>query len=230
LSKKIMVCRLRQCALLLGYVTIALASVGQAQMTQRVGPCGTLTNAYGPFDYTNPKLRAEKLPIVEKHHFTPYVYNLKGGLTSSTPAGDLDYTLRAFPNHHLALDAMARLHRRENAEKLKEASYSLSCYFERARHFSPNDSVVPTIEGIHFFAVGDLSTAERALLRALEINPQSPEAAYNLGLLYVRTGDLEQAQKYAVVAYDNGYPLPGLKNQLIEKGAWIDKPDDIATR
>ena len=190
-----MVFRLRQCLVLFGYVTIALASVGQAQMTgKRIGHCGTLTNAYGPFDYTSPKMRAEKLPIVEKHHFTAYVYNLKGGLTSRTPAGDLDYTLRAFPNHHLALEAMARLHRRENAEKLEDATFTLSCYFERAHRFAPDDPVVPIVEGVHFFAVGDLSAAEKALLRALDINPQSPEAAYNLGLLYVRKGDLDQAR------------------------------------
>jgi tetratricopeptide (TPR) repeat protein len=226
-----MVSRLRQCLIVLGYVTIALSSVGHAQMTgERVGPCGTLTNSYGPFDYTNPKLRAEKLPIVEKHHFTAYVYNLEGGLTSRTPAGDLDYTLRAFPNHHLALEAMARLHRREKAEKLEDANFTLSCYFERAHKFAPSDPVVPIVEGVHFFAVGDLDTAENALLRALQISPQSPEAAYNLGLLYVRKGDFDHAMKYAEVAYDNGHPLPGLRNKLIEKGAWIEKTDELANR
>ena len=104
-----MVCRLRQCLVLFGYVTIALASVGQAQMTgKRIRHCGTLTNAYGPFDYTSPKMRAEKLPIVEKHDFTACVYNVRGGLTSPTPASDPDSALRAFPNHYLAMEAVVR--------------------------------------------------------------------------------------------------------------------------
>ena len=79
------------------------------------------------------------------------------------------------------------------------------------------------IEGIHYLAVGNLNTAERALLGASELDSQSPEIAYNLGLLYIRKGDYVKARDYAVLAYSNGYPLPGLKNKLIEKGAWIDE-------
>ena len=83
---------------------------------------------------------------------------------------------------------------------------------------------------MHFLTLGNLDTAEQALLRAMEIDPQSAEAAYNLGLLYIRKGELDQAREYATIAYDNGHPLPGLRNKLVEKGAWLDKTDDPATR
>jgi hypothetical protein len=226
-----MVRRLRQCLVFFGCVTIAFASVGEARTTgKRVGSCSTLTNAYGPFDYTNPKLRAEKLPIVEKHHFAPYAYNLRGGLTNRTRAADLDYAFRAVPNHHLAMEAMARLHRRANAEKLDDANVTLSCYFELSHGFAPNDPVDPIVECVHYPAAEGLSAVENALLRALDINAQSPEAAYNLGLPCVRKGESDQARIYAAVAYDNGHPLPGFKNQLIDKSAWFDETDKFATR
>jgi tetratricopeptide (TPR) repeat protein len=211
---------------MLGFVLTSFTSVGRAQMTgANFGECGSLENGYGPYDYTNPTHRKEKLPKVERYHFTGYVYRLEGGLTNVTAGGDLDYTLRAFPNHHLALDAMARLHRREKAEQVESSRYTLSCWFERARRFAPDDPAVRLIEGIHYLAVGDLDTAEQALLGAIKLDPNSPEIAYNLGLLYERKGDFDQAKKYAVMAYHKGYPLPGLKRKLIKKGVWIDEPD-----
>jgi tetratricopeptide (TPR) repeat protein len=209
-----------------GLVLTSFVSTARAQIVApSVDACGSLDNPYGPFDYTNPTHRRDKLPIVEKFHFSGLVYRLEGGMTNTTPAGDLDYTLRAFPNHHLALDAMARLHRREKSDHVEQSRYSLSCWFDRARRFAPDDPAVLLIEGIHFLAVGDLDPAERALLGAIKLDPNSPEIAYNLGLLYERKGDFDQATKYAVMAYHKGYPLPGLKRKLIKKGVWTDEPD-----
>lgn len=74
--------------------------------------CGSLENAYGPFDYTNPDDFKNKLPLVEIAHFTPKVEGLMGG-KSGYLWGDLDYTLRAFPNHHRALYAFVRYEIRE---------------------------------------------------------------------------------------------------------------------
>ena len=169
---------------------------------------------------TSARNRSEKLPVVEKFHFNGEVFRLESGITAVDPTGDLDYTLRAFPNHHLALDAMARLHRERGAQKLPKATYSLPCYFDRARRMAPHDATVLNIEGVHYFAVGDLDAAETALKEGLTLSPQSPEIAYNLGLLYVRKGNYDGAMRYAQIAYDNGYPLPGLKKQLMDKGAW----------
>jgi len=38
--------------------------------------------------------------------------------------------------------------------------------------------------------------------------------------LLVELGQLERARSYATKLYANGFPLPGLKNQLQQKGAW----------
>ena len=214
---------------LAGLILTGIGSDSRAQITMADdNNCGSLgnkddyatTSQYGPYDYTNARHRKEKLPVVERVHFSGEVFRLERGLTELDPTGDLDYTLRAFPNHHLALDAMARLHRQRNANKLPDARYSLRCYFDRARRIAPHDATVNLIEGIHLFTVGDLDAAEAVLKEGLALSPQSPEISYNLGLLYARKKQYEDAVRYAEIAYGNGYPLPGLRNQLMKIGAW----------
>lgn len=75
--------------------------------------CGSLANAFGTYDY-----RTEKgnLPVVELHHFTKEVENLVSGNPhhpGSTFGGDIDYTLRVFPDHPRALMAIVGLGERE---------------------------------------------------------------------------------------------------------------------
>ena len=198
-----------------------LAPVTQAHSQQAAPPadCGPLQNAYGPYDYTNPGHRRDRLPIVERAHFTIDVYELRRGTTGPI-VGDLDYTLRAFPNHHLALDAMARLHRQQNTDRVGGGEYTLTCWFERAMRFKPADGMVRMIYGTHLFNIGEFAKAEEPLLEAAKLLPKSPEAHYNVGLLYVRLGDYQQAREYAEKAYSLGFQLPGLRDQLIRAGHW----------
>lgn len=201
---------------------VALALCGTSAVAQNVpsSSCGSLDNAFGPFDYTDAAHRREHLPVVERHHFTSEVQQLRRGVMNETPLGDLEYTLRAFPNHHLALDAMARFHRQENTEHLRRGQYSLPCWFDRARRFRPNDGAVPLIQGVHMFYRGELEEAEEHLLRAVELMPHSAEAHYNLGLLQVRLGKYAAARESAQKAYAMGFPLPGLQQQLARLGEW----------
>ena len=48
----------------------------------------------------------------------------------------------------------------------------------------------------------------------------SPELNYHLGHAHFIDGSYEKATEYAKLAYGGGYPLPWLKEQLIEKGYW----------
>ena len=75
--------------------------------------CGSLQNGYGPYDYRSDK---DKLRIVEQYHLTPEVVNLVAGSTGEI-GDDLDYTLRAFPNHHVALMAMVKLGEKQKTAK-----------------------------------------------------------------------------------------------------------------
>ena len=67
--------------------------------------CGPLRGQgqYGPYDYHTHK---DKLQVVERYHFTAVVEALTRGSQNTLAGGDIDYTLRAFPNRHRALLAM----------------------------------------------------------------------------------------------------------------------------
>lgn len=179
--------------------------------------------AYGPFDYTNPYNYRVKLPVVEIHHFNSDVENLKAGMTGFV-IDDLNYVLRTFPNHHRALNSMGRLwreYRKKNqyppgASPEKTAEY----YFEQAIRFAPRDGTSRMLYGIHLHASGKLKKALALYLEAEKLAPDSAELHYNLGLLYLDMKDFKKARAHAIKAYNQNYPLQGLKNRLVKVGAW----------
>jgi len=188
--------------------------------------CGSLDNPYGPYDYTNPLDKKFKLPVVDGHHFDSDVENLIHGQSGSIIA-DLDFTLRAFPNHHRALNTVARYQLSGGDMK---GFYSAECYFERALRFKPNDGVVYLIQGNFYYKKGDFKSALQSYKKALEIMPSSAEVNYNLGLLFVKLGKYSKARKFAIQAYKRRYPMAGLKEQLEKSGHWsIDDEKIIST-
>lgn len=198
-----------------GLLLVANASVYAATS------CGELANAYGPYDYTNAEDREHHLPIVEQYHFTPNVENLIRG-ESDTIIGDLDYTLRAFPNHHRALYSMLRFQLRHPVGP-GSRYYTLECYLTRAIRFAPEDPVPYMLFGIFQNDLGKLDAALKWYLDAYELAPEWIELNYNMGLLYLELGEEEKAVSHAKFAYEHGYMLPGLKKKLAGKGLW-DKP------
>jgi len=180
--------------------------------------CGSLKNGYGPFDYTNPYHRAEKLPRVEGAHFTPPVEQLRYGKTGEV-WNDIDYTLRTFPNHHRALYAMMRYHLKldkpiEPYRAGRAVLLPIKCYFLRALEFKPSDSMVHMLYGMYFHKINKPQKALGRYKEALRLNPDQVEAHYNLGLLFFDLKDYDAAREHADKAYSLGYPLSGLKNKL----------------
>jgi tetratricopeptide (TPR) repeat protein len=178
--------------------------------------CGELFNAYGPYDYRTSK---DKLAIVEGAHFTQDVEALRGGSTGAL-GGDIDYTLRASPNHHRALIAMVNLGRKLNTEQPPGAKYTLVCYFDRAARFAGNDGVVRLIYGTYLSRAGKKQEALQQLELAESLEPNNANIHYNLGLLYVDLKDYSKARLHAQRAYELGFTLPGLKRKLEELGQW----------
>ncbi|MDB5850133.1 MAG: hypothetical protein JWP29_3885, partial [Rhodoferax sp.] len=104
--------------------------------------CGPIQNAYGPFDYRFEK--GNSLYLVESAHFTPVVEALIRG-NAGYLGGDLDYTLRAFPNHHRALMAVMRYGEKTKSPQPPNLRYTVECYFVRALQFKPDDTIVKLI-------------------------------------------------------------------------------------
>jgi tetratricopeptide (TPR) repeat protein len=189
---------------------------------QAANYCGELTNAYGPFDYRKRSEHVDNFNVVESAHFTPEVENgIKGN--TGLIGGDLDYTLRAIPNHHRALAALARVALRDKVVKLPGTKYPVECYFERASRFMPDDGAVLAAYGNYMFSTGQPDKALAMYQQAAALEPENATINYNLGLTYFKKKEFEQANKYAKKAYALGFPLPGLKNKLIEAGQWDDK-------
>lgn len=193
-------------------------SVGQVLGETNDFVCGSLQNAYGPYDFRFDK---SKLPIVEGAHLTPDVVNLVKGSTGKI-GGDLDYTLRAIPNHPVALMAMVRLGAREKSVKPRGAHYTVECYLYRANLFGNNDSMVKMIYAAYLAQKGQNEKALNYLNEAVQLGGESANLYYNIGLVYLDLKQYDKALKNAHLAYQMGFPLPGLRDRLKMKGKWSE--------
>lgn len=204
-------------------------------MAQDVPGCGSLANSFGPFDFRDPDARSKHLHIVEAFHFTPDVAMLIHGSTGTSIMKDLDYTLRAFPNHYLALQSVERYALRGGKMDVRPAE----CYFKRAIAFRPDDAGVRIIYGNYLLQCTKLRSdllrqrlqcagyanprlmdprvlqaARRQFDTALQLAPHSAEVNYDAALFYLDMRELATAKRLAAVAYGAGYPLTGLKKEL----------------
>jgi hypothetical protein len=191
-----------------------LVLAAEGGFSQEIEGCGNLANAFGPFDYRDPTARTQSLEMVESFHFTQDVEQLVRGAASGTLIGDLDYTLRAFPNHHRALSAVSRYELRGGGTWINPAIRSAACYFNRALAFQPGDAIVRLLFSNHLLKSGNKQAAREQLDEAVALQPNDVEVSYNAGLLYLEFGDLARAKQLAEVAYAGGYPLPGLRRKL----------------
>jgi tetratricopeptide (TPR) repeat protein len=205
--------------------SIALLFVLTAFRVSAALNCGELRTAgqFGPYDYSNPQEREanDRQFLVESAHFPLHVEMLQRG-NSSTIGGDIDYTLRAFPNHYRALQAMVNLGMKEKTEKPAGAQWTVKCYFLRAIEFKPDDPYVHLTYSNYLRKLGKNDEALAELKTAEKLQPDDANVNYNLGLFYFEANDFEQSLKYAKKAYKLGFALPGLKNKLVKAGKWQD--------
>ncbi len=182
-----------------------------------------------PYDYYAEETRASTgtfngglLFLVENRHFTKDVRMLKKGSAGPQPT-DLIFVLNTIPNHPSALDAYSRYEHRYNTVESfrnnpmnKSPLYDAECMFNRASIVFPKEINTYIVWGMHHARYGKYHLAIEKYKRALLIKEDSPESHYNLGLAYIKTGDIELAKDHAQLAYKLGYPLLGLKHKLAE--------------
>ena len=197
---------------------LVTAAFAVSTSLQAANFCGEIQIGQSGGDYTNSNDKG-KLQLVEAFHFTPQVEKLISG-QSAYIGGDLDYTLRHFPNHHRALAAIGNLSIRDKTQRPQGATLPVECYFDRAIRFKPADGVVRMVYSNYLLKINQSERAMEQLKIAVDLQPDHPNINYNLGLLYFQKKDYEQANLYAQKAYANGFPLPGLKNKLINLKKW----------
>jgi tetratricopeptide (TPR) repeat protein len=188
--------------------------------SQGFSDCGDPFKArYGPFDYRT-ATDAQK-NIVESYHFTPEVESLQAGVSGEI-GGELDYTLRAFPNHPRALMALIRLGQRDKTTKPKGAGYTIECFVERAIQFRPDDAGIRQLRGIYYSMHRKHDQAIADFTTVIEQQPNNANAHYNLGLAYFEKGNYDLARDEVKRADAMGFPLKGLQNKLKAKGKWVE--------
>lgn len=173
----------------------------------------------GPFDYRNER---GMLGIVEKRHFTKKVENLVSGESTSKPGPDIAYTLNKFPNHHRALAALSALGQKLQVNQVPDMQHTVTCYFERAVRFRPNDTVARLLYARHLGAVGRAEEGRPHLGLAASYAKDNPLTHYNIGLVALELKDYERALEHAHIAHALGVTAPGLRNQLAAAGKWAE--------
>lgn len=155
----------------------------------------------------------ELLRNVEKHHLQQGIDRMNEGRFDNAVA-EFDFILRYYPNHPRALLLMGELSRK--MDKPGQAHE----YFAKALNLFPHNPATYSVYGIFLQRSGDLGGAIEQYSKALERNPNHSEVHYNIGLAYLESGEPEKAREHAVRAYELGYPLPGLRDQLSKAGHW----------
>jgi tetratricopeptide (TPR) repeat protein len=83
----------------------------------------------------------------------------------------------------------------------------------------PKSDVLYSATAVLQRKLGRLDEAKETLLRGFKASDgASAEINYNLGLILLELGDLDGAARHAELAYDLGYPLPGLRAKLQRLG------------
>ncbi|NUZ05181.1 hypothetical protein HQN59_05325 [Schlegelella sp. ID0723] len=203
---------------LLGLVAgVALAGSAAAQTPQS---CGELQNAYGPFDYRTSK---NELRVVEDHHFTRKVETLTGGQEGYI-GGDLDYTLRASPNHHRALVAVMGWGEKNKSPQPRDLPRPVECYFERALRFKPDDTTARMLYANYLLRNNRTPQAVAELDRVVSMAGDNGFTHFNAGLFYFDAKNYDKALQQAHTAQALGFPRTDLKQKLVAAGKWRDAP------
>ena len=197
---------------------VPLPNPGWVGYDLKGAPCTGGAVAYGPWDYTNPGHRREKLPVVTAYHFTKEIESLEKGKTASIEM-DIDYTLKTFPNHHRALYAMMRQQIKNPRPDI--AQYApVECYFQRAMAFKPDDYRVMQLYANYLVKKDKPKIAIDIYKRALSIDKAPVDINYALGLLYCDLKEFDKAVEQAKIIYGAGFKKTKLARQLKEANRW----------
>lgn len=156
------------------------------------------------------------LENVEKYHLQQGIDKIKKGQFEYAWS-EFAFMLHYFPNHPIALQHISTLS--IQIEKNTRAQK----YFDRAIKLYPQEAATYALYGIFMHKIENYAAATTQYQQAIKLDNAPAEYHYNLGLSYLALQQYDNAHASAQLAYDLGYPLAGLKNQLVAKGIWKPK-------
>jgi tetratricopeptide (TPR) repeat protein len=176
----------------------------------------------GGRDYYAPRVTTEDrqfLDNVEKPHLAPSQQK-RGNKDFASAKGDLEFVLRYYPNHPLALDLISQLC--TTYSTLPNCDADL--WFEAALALNPQAAPTYVVYGIHLQRKGKTAEAVTQYRNALRLDPNSINAHYNIALALFDLKQFEESNAHAQAAYAGGVPYAGLRDKLTRAGQW--KPLD----
>jgi len=156
----------------------------------------------------------ELLSAVERYHLGPGEEGMRTKHYDSA-FGDFKFILNYFPNHPQALLLMAQL-----CETWKSPLCDAAPFFDRAIARNPTVATTYVAYGIYQLRARKTATAIANFKQALELDPNSTNAHYNIALAYLDSQQYELANEHAQKAYALGAPVPGLRDRLKRAGYW----------
>lgn len=129
------------------------------------------------------------------------------------------FTINRMPSeHYLYIELAARLANAYYSQGKKQDAYK---YAVLAVKVGPKSAKGYMIKGLLERKEGNIDQAIDTLENGFKnTSGTSAELNYHLGLAYYAKGKFVEAKKYAEFAYNLGYPLPWLKDQLVNNGYW----------
>ncbi len=205
---------------------------------------------FGPYDYYRPPAEPRgAIALVEREHLG---FKVAEQMFKKDYCGyylNLDYTLRAFPNHPKALPMMAKFLEshstcppsRKTEVTVEAAAIALESgtwqernmeyYYGTAIHFVTEDTrVIPKHAETHVLygdwlrKNGEYGKAQKQYETALALKPGSADAHYGMGLMYLDQNNSAKAAEYAKKAYTLGKPPAELRDRLVASGVWQATP------
>lgn len=196
---------------------------------------------FGPFDYYDTRTTPTKAyALVESAHLGPKTQLMLRQGDKCGYWGDLDYTLRAFPNHPKALTMMAQFLKTNVAcsiagpasgssstldlvDQIEHGGWegrTMEYYFETAIRYRPQYTETRVLYARALAGAGKHDDAVKRLQETLKQDPRSSAAHYELGVLLLAKGDKQSALQHARKAYQLGKPPAALREQLVAAGVW----------
>ena len=203
-----------------GALALVLTIYTSLTFAQAVSPdCDWTQGGMAPMDY---RVDRRSFAAIERVHFPPHVEALTRGNTTNVIGADIDYMLGKVPNHHRALLSLVRLGEKEKSDTVKGTRGKVSCYFERAMRFRPDDTTVRLIYATFLQKSAREPEAIHQLELATEAAGDNPFTHYNIGLIYFDLQKFDRALSQAHKAYGMGFVQPQLRDLLKGAGKWSE--------
>jgi predicted Zn-dependent protease len=154
---------------------------------------------YDYFDASRDASIKQALQAVERYHMNKEVLeNIRTGKYQYA-LGDIDFTLRYFPNHPRGLQLLTAV-----AALTKNRALPIR-YFEKAIALYPNHAITHAQYGWFVVTIGDLETGIQKLKHAIAMDMQLTAGYVWLAQAYEKKGDLQSAREARERAKELGF-------------------------